>query len=69
MLQKIISGGQTGADRAALDAAIKFNLPYGGMGIEPKLPQEIPTTVPDHKRDVLLQERGSFFPYWASVGP
>jgi len=24
MIQKIFSGGQTGADRAALDAAIKF---------------------------------------------
>jgi hypothetical protein len=28
--QKIISGGQTGADRAALDFAIKQNLPHGG---------------------------------------
>lgn len=27
---KIISGGQTGADRAALDAAIALDLPYGG---------------------------------------
>lgn len=27
---KIISGGQTGADQAALDAAIALNLPYGG---------------------------------------
>jgi hypothetical protein len=25
-----ISGGQTGADRAALDVALKFNLPHGG---------------------------------------
>jgi len=30
MLKKIISGGQTGADRAALDVAIKFALPHGG---------------------------------------
>lgn len=30
MLKKIISGGQTGADRAALDTAIKFNLDHGG---------------------------------------
>ncbi|KQC06110.1 MAG: hypothetical protein APR62_08420 [Smithella sp. SDB] len=29
-LQKIISGGQTGADRAALDFAIDNNVPYGG---------------------------------------
>jgi hypothetical protein len=27
---KIISGGQTGADRAALDAAIALNIPHGG---------------------------------------
>ncbi len=30
MLSKIISGGQTGADRAALDVAIKYNIPHGG---------------------------------------
>jgi hypothetical protein len=30
MIQKIISGGQTGADRAALDFAIKHNIPHGG---------------------------------------
>lgn len=30
MLKKIISGGQTGADRAALDLAIKFNISHGG---------------------------------------
>jgi hypothetical protein len=30
MIKKIISGGQTGADRAALEVAIKFNIPHGG---------------------------------------
>ena len=30
MLKKIISGGQTGVDRAALDAAIRMGIPYGG---------------------------------------
>ncbi len=30
MLKKIISGGQTGADQAGLDVAIKHNLPHGG---------------------------------------
>ncbi len=29
-IQKIVSGGQTGVDRAALDAAIKLDLPCGG---------------------------------------
>lgn len=30
MIRKIISGGQTGADQAALDAAIRWNIPHGG---------------------------------------
>jgi len=30
MIEKIISGGQTGADRAALDVALKFGIPHGG---------------------------------------
>lgn len=29
-LRKIVSGGQTGVDRAALDVAIKLNIEYGG---------------------------------------
>lgn len=30
MLRKIISGGQTGVDRGALEACIDMNFPYGG---------------------------------------
>jgi len=30
MLRKIISGGQTGADRAGLDVAIRYGLAHGG---------------------------------------
>ena len=30
IIKKIISGGQTGADQAALDAAIKLGFPHGG---------------------------------------
>lgn len=30
MIGRIVSGGQTGADRAALDAAIETGTPYGG---------------------------------------
>ena len=30
MIRKIISGGQTGADQAALDAAIKLGISHGG---------------------------------------
>ncbi len=30
LIKQLISGGQTGADRAALDLAIALNIPYGG---------------------------------------
>ena len=30
MIEVLVSGGQTGADRAALDVAIRHNLPHGG---------------------------------------
>jgi predicted Rossmann-fold nucleotide-binding protein len=30
MLKRIVSGGQTGADRAALDVALTFDIPHGG---------------------------------------
>jgi len=30
-LEKIISGGQTGADQAGLDAAIEYGFPYGAQ--------------------------------------
>jgi hypothetical protein len=30
MLEKIVSGGQTGVDRAALDVSIKLDIPHGG---------------------------------------
>ncbi|MBW1821972.1 MAG: putative molybdenum carrier protein, partial [Deltaproteobacteria bacterium] len=30
MIKKIISGGQTGADQAAIDVAINMGIPYGG---------------------------------------
>lgn len=30
MIIKIISGGQTGADQGALDAAIELDIPHGG---------------------------------------
>ncbi len=30
MIEKIISGGQTGADGAALDVAIELYIPHGG---------------------------------------
>lgn len=40
MITKIVSGGQTGADRAALDFAIKNDIPYGGWIPKKRLTEE-----------------------------
>ena len=48
VLKKIISGGQTGADQAALDAAIKYNLPHGGWVPKGRLTENGP--LPDEYR-------------------
>lgn len=47
-LQKIISGGQTGVDRAALDAAINKQFPAGGWCPEGRLAEDgvIPARYP-----------------------
>ena len=42
MLLKIISGGQTGVDRAALDAAIKMDIDHGGWIPKGRLTEEGP---------------------------
>jgi hypothetical protein len=46
MIKKIISGGQTGADRAALDVAIKHEIPHGGWIPKGRLAEDNP--LPDH---------------------
>lgn len=42
MILKIISGGQTGADQAALDAAIITGTPYGGWVPEGRMTEKGP---------------------------
>jgi len=42
MLSKIISGGQTGADRAALDFAIERGIPHGGWCPRGRLAEDGP---------------------------
>ena len=42
MLKKIISGGQTGADRAALDTAIKLQISHGGWVPKSRIAQDGP---------------------------
>ena len=48
MLTKIISGGQTGVDRAALDAAIEAEIPIGGWCPKGRLAEDgtIPAAYP-----------------------
>ena len=45
MIRKLISGGQTGADQAALDAAIKLGIPHGGWIPKGRLTEK--GTLPD----------------------
>jgi hypothetical protein len=42
MLKKIISGGQTGVDRAALDAAIRLGIAHGGWVPKGRLAEDGP---------------------------
>ena len=46
MLRKIISGGQTGVDRAALDVAIRVGKPHGGWIPKGRLAEDGP--LPSH---------------------
>lgn len=39
---KVVSGGQTGVDRAALDAAIELGIPYGGWLVHGRKTEEGP---------------------------
>jgi hypothetical protein len=42
MIEKFISGGQTGADRAALDVAIRLGIPHGGWTPKGRLAEDGP---------------------------
>ncbi len=42
MIKKIISGGQTGADRAVLDTAIELGVPHGGWIPKGRLTEDGP---------------------------
>jgi hypothetical protein len=42
MIKKVISGGQTGADQAALDIAIKLDIPHGGWVPKGRLTEDGP---------------------------
>lgn len=46
MLEKLVSGGQTGADIAALDVALRFGFPHGGWC--PKGRRSLEGRIPNH---------------------
>ena len=58
MIQKIISGAQTGADRAGIDAAIEAGIPYGGW--IPKGRKAEDGTVPDTYTELQELTRGGY---------
>ncbi len=57
MIEKIISGGQTGADQAALDAAIKLGIPHGGWIPKGRMTENGP--LPD-KYDLIEMQTTSY---------
>jgi hypothetical protein len=46
LCDKILSGGQTGVDRAALDVAIEKSIPHGGWAPNGRMAEDGP--IPDH---------------------
>jgi hypothetical protein len=57
-VKKIISGGQTGADIAGVDAAISCGIPYGGW--LPKGRKTENGTVPEKYTDFYVMTRGGY---------
>jgi hypothetical protein len=58
IIKEIVSGGQTGVDRAALDVAKAFNILYGGWCPQGRWAEDAP--IPDHYLN--LQETPSSDP-------
>jgi hypothetical protein len=57
-IAKIVSGGQTGADRGGLDAAIYFGLPYGGY--VPKGRKAEDGTIPERYKNLREIESSDY---------
>jgi hypothetical protein len=52
IIKKIISGGQTGADRAALDVALKLGIPHGGWVPKGRIAEDGPLPEIYHLREM-----------------
>jgi hypothetical protein len=59
MIAKLISGGQTGVDRAALDAALQLGIPCGGFCPSGRIAED--GRIPDHYP--LTEVRTANYPF------
>lgn len=59
MIRKVISGGQTGVDRAGLDAAINAGIPIGGYCPKGRLAED--GTVPDKYPMIEMDSSESYY--------
>ena len=58
-LKKIVSGGQTGADIAGIDAAIAYKIPYGGWFPKGRMTEDDPLSVEYQFDNETLNVAGS----------
>ena len=59
MIKKVISGGQTGVDRAGLDAALAAGIPIGGYCPKGRLAED--GTIPAHYPMIEMESPESFY--------
>jgi len=59
MIKKIISGGQTGVDRAGLDAAVKAGIPIGGYCPKGRLAED--GTIPEQYPMIEMDTPESYY--------
>ena len=57
LISKIISGGQTGVDRGAIEAALELGFPYGGLIPKGRLAEDgaVPVCRQGHREEDLGQ--------------
>jgi hypothetical protein len=79
MVQKIISGGQTGVDRAALDAAMALGIevagwcPKGRLAEDGKVPEKYPlkemdtSSYPTRTEQNVIDSDGTLIIYWGKM--